>query len=334
MPRFLFLIATLSLIVGCSRPDSVVLYASVDRQLAEPVVSTFEENSLLDVKAVFDVEANKTVGLVNRLTAERATPRADVFWSGEFARTIELCERGVLQPIVIESPRVAEPTLDDPQGCWFLFAARLRVFLVHDPSKTENASVASLSDLVSRDWHGRACIANPRFGTTATHFAGLLTRWGDTRFRQWLRDLRANAVAILPGNAQVKESVSRGACALGLTDTDDALTALAERAPVQFVIPDQETGGIGVFMIPSTVAAVAGGPNPAGGTQLIQFLLSEEGERQLASGPGGFLPVRHRIEGPVALPAVSNLSVMRVDYVAIAHAIPAMLQILDEEWPH
>ena len=45
---------------------------------------------------VYDVEAAKTTGLVNRLIAEKDRPQADVFWSGEFAQTIKLKEEGVV----------------------------------------------------------------------------------------------------------------------------------------------------------------------------------------------------------------------------------------------
>ncbi len=328
---------------ACSQSDSVVLYASVDRQLAEPLVGAFEESTGLDVRAVFDVEANKTAGLINRLAAERTAPRADVFWSGEVGRTIELCERGILQPLVHPALEKLRGAKDDPHGCWFVLAARLRVLLVHESEATSASGHLSISELTSARWHGRACIANPRFGTTATHFAALLTKWGEVRFRQWLRDLRANAVAVLPGNAQVKESVSRGACSLGLTDTDDALAALTVSAPVRLVIPDQESemspdqqqqGAAGVVMIPSTVAAVAGGRNTTAGRRFIQFLLSGESEGRLVSGPGGFIPIRYsELDGPAGLPALGELAVMRVDYAAVAKAMPSMLRIVDEEWP-
>src|ERR1035437_1917720 len=42
------------------------------------------------VLAVYDNEAVKTVGLANRLMAERAHPRCGVFWSNEEMRTRQL----------------------------------------------------------------------------------------------------------------------------------------------------------------------------------------------------------------------------------------------------
>jgi len=48
------------------------------------------------VDAVYDAEANKTSGLVNRLLAEAQRPRADVFWDNETAQLTRLSDAGVV----------------------------------------------------------------------------------------------------------------------------------------------------------------------------------------------------------------------------------------------
>src|SRR4030042_2060228 len=54
---------------------SVVVYTAVDQPYAEPIFAVFEQNTGIQVKAVYDVEAAKTTGLVNRLIAEKDQPR-------------------------------------------------------------------------------------------------------------------------------------------------------------------------------------------------------------------------------------------------------------------
>ncbi len=71
------------------RPQ-VVLYCSVDQEIAEPIIAEFEKHSGVKVLAKYDTEASKTVGLVQRIRAEAAAPAADVFWSGEVFHTIRL----------------------------------------------------------------------------------------------------------------------------------------------------------------------------------------------------------------------------------------------------
>ncbi len=83
------------LFLSCSKssdPDSrkVVLYCSVDQEIAEPIIAEFERQTGIDVLPRFDTEASKTVGLVQRIRAEAASPIADVFWSNEVFHTIRV----------------------------------------------------------------------------------------------------------------------------------------------------------------------------------------------------------------------------------------------------
>src|ERR1700676_4252019 len=75
---------------------NVVVYVATDREIAEPVLQAFERSSGIRVDAVYDTEANKTSGLVNRLSAEAQRPRADVFWDNETAQLTRLGDAGVV----------------------------------------------------------------------------------------------------------------------------------------------------------------------------------------------------------------------------------------------
>jgi iron(III) transport system substrate-binding protein len=190
-----------------------------------------------------------------------------------------------------------------------------------------------MASLTDPTWKGRAAIADPHFGTTGTHFAALLVAWGEQRFREWLRALRTNEVAILPGNAQVKDAVASGRCEFGFTDTDDVNEALREGKPVSLVIPDQGGSELGVFIVPNAVALVRDGPHPANARKLVSYLLSASVEAALARGDGAQIPIRNPVPGPALLPPLASLKVMRVDYGDVGMAYRRMLRIVDEEWP-
>src|SRR5262245_19891603 len=70
--RFALLAALVLLIAGCrsagqgATPGSireVTVYTSLDRPYAEPVLRAFEQRSGVRVRAVYDAEATKSVGL-------------------------------------------------------------------------------------------------------------------------------------------------------------------------------------------------------------------------------------------------------------------------------
>src|SRR5207247_3535781 len=75
----------------------VIVYAAQDQEYAEPILHQFEKETAIKVKAVYDSEAVKTVGLANRLLAERSHPQCDVFWGNEEMRTRQLAARGVFR---------------------------------------------------------------------------------------------------------------------------------------------------------------------------------------------------------------------------------------------
>ena len=84
---------------GCSRSSKheVVIYTSQDQSLSESIFQQFATETGIRVLPVYDTEAAKTTGLVNRLIEEKEHPRADVFWSSEAVQTVILKRRDVLE---------------------------------------------------------------------------------------------------------------------------------------------------------------------------------------------------------------------------------------------
>ncbi len=258
---------------------SVVIYTSVDQNFSEPVLRAFEAETGIKVQPVFDVEAAKTTGLVNRLVAEKDNPQADVWWNGEFAQTIDLAKQDVLAAYA--SPNAADIPAEykDPDGRWSGLGGRARVILVNTDLVDEAATPDSIQDFLDPAVDAaQTGIAYPVFGTTATQAAALYKLWGDEDARAYFQQLADRGVRVLDGNGAVRDLVVDGQLAFGLTDTDDACGAVEKGAPVKIVFPDQGDDGIGTLVIPNTVGLVAGGPNPEAGKKLVDYLLSQEAE--------------------------------------------------------
>jgi iron(III) transport system substrate-binding protein len=93
----LLLIVTMIFMTGCGKSKEVVVYTAVDEVFAEDIIKGFEQETGIKVKVVYDSEANKTTGLVNRIISEEAHPVCDVFWNNEFMQTIKLAQSGLLE---------------------------------------------------------------------------------------------------------------------------------------------------------------------------------------------------------------------------------------------
>jgi iron(III) transport system substrate-binding protein len=299
-------------LAGCGgNANTVVVYTSLDQLYSEPVLNDFEAETGIRVQAVYDVEAAKTTGLVNRLVAEKGRPQADVFWSSEYAQTIMLKDEGVLAPY--DSPSAADIPEEyrDPDDYWTGFAARARIIMVNKELVAEEDYPASILDLLDPSWgDNEVGIANPLFGTTATHAAALFAALGDEEAQAFFEGLLDQNVRVVDGNSVVRDMVVSGELKVGLTDTDDAHIAVAQGQPVDIIFPDQDD--LGTLLIPNTVAMVNGAPHPEEAKRLIDYLLSPEVEARLAASESVQMPVREGVTGPADMPGLSEIRGMDV----------------------
>jgi iron(III) transport system substrate-binding protein len=319
-------------LTGCGggTDNTVVVYTALDEMYSKPVLAEFERRTGITVKPGYDTEASKTTGLVNRLVMEKDRPRADVFWNNEVAQTIVLKSKGVIEAYKSPSAEAIPAKYKDPEGYWTGFAARGRVIiyntnLIQDPP-------TSIMDLLKPEWRGKAAIGKPLFGTTATHAAALFSLWGDAKAKTFFEQLLANEVAVLSGNATVRDFVAAGEYAFGLTDTDDANGAVEDGKPAKWLFPDQEPGGLGTLVIPNTVALVKGCPNPEAGKALIDFLLSPEVEAMLAKTRSIQIPLNPAVEAPENVPRLDTIATMDVEFDAVGEAMAESSAYIKEEF--
>jgi iron(III) transport system substrate-binding protein len=287
------------ILAGCtttappSAQKEVIVYTSVDQVFSEPVFLKFENRTGIKVRPVYDVEAAKTTGLVNRLIAEKANPRADVFWSGEFAQTLDLEKEGVLAPYHSKEADMIPAQYRDAGWYWVGLGGRARVLLVNTKYLNNDQAPGSILTLANSSIPGdRIGMANPMFGTTATHASAIYAYLGPDAARVYYQGLKDKGVRIVDGNSVVRELVEKGDLYLGITDTDDSCEAIGRGSPVRVILPDQGENGIGAFIVPNTVALIAGGPNPSGGEAFIDYLLSQEDENDLMKSGWIQIPVR------------------------------------------
>jgi iron(III) transport system substrate-binding protein len=304
----------LSVLSGCRKADpTVILYCAQDQVFAEPILAVFTKQTGIAVKPVFDSEAVKTVGLANRLLAERDHPVCDVFWGNEEFRTRQLAAAGVFRAT----------------NGWTAFGQRSRRLVVRSesfrssrreeaPSTTSDfrlpasdfeqslltSAATNLAVLTNSAFHGRVSLAFPLFGTTATHFLALRQHWSESNWLIWCRALAANRPFLEEGNSHVVKRVARGEALIGLTDSDDITAAQREGLPVTALPIFPES-----LLIPNTLGLIAKPmPNPAA-EKLYDFLQSPT--------------VRERLIAAAALePGPPPTETLRPDW-------PALLRDLD-----
>ncbi len=318
--RFFAIMAMLILIssLACKENHTiVVVYTSLDQIYSEPILKEFEKTTGIKVKAVYDTEAAKTVGLVNKIIAEKDNPQCDVFWNNEFLRTIALKEKGILATYISPSASDIPDEFIDPDGYWTGFAARTRVIIYNTELVDAQDAPKSIFDLLDPQWREEVGIAKPLFGTTSSHVAALYLAFGMEKGREYLQRLRDNRVRVFDGNAVVKNMVGDGEVKVGLTDSDDANIGLEQDKPIAIIYPDQDS--LGTFFIPNTICLIKNCPHPNAGKRLIDYLLSPDVEEKLSKSLSKQIPVRKGLDMPDIIP--EDLRFMSIDYQKCAALI-------------
>ena len=317
-------------------PAPLVVYCAHDSIYSEKILRDFEKRTGIPVAIRFDTEATKSLGLVELLVAEKNAPRCDVFWNNELLGTMDLADRGILEPYKGSGWQRIPEKFRDADGRWTGFAARMRVF-VFNPAKLfpEQIPMWLDGDL------SRIAIAKPLYGTTLTHYTVLWWALGGDEVKAWHRRVRERGVE-MNGNAAVKEAVANGICDIGFTDTDDFFEAKDAGKPVSLApvrigdippigrgprISTIDPGFSRVIQIPNTVAIIRGTKRKTDAAQLVDFLLSEETELALSHSKSRQIPL-----GPVLAeelsPEVHELVEWSKDAVDLTQLGPARAECL------
>jgi iron(III) transport system substrate-binding protein len=286
--------------LGAAKPSrEVVAYCAQDQVYAEPIFRAFEKQTGIKVRAVYDSEAVKTVGLANRLLAERKHPQCDLFWGNEEMRTRQLAVQGIFRPT----------------NGWTAFGYRSRRIVINTNKVSLASAPQSLLELTNAVWRGKVALAYPQFGTTGAHFSALRQFWGDAPWQAWCRALAANKPLLVDGNSVVVKMVGGGEASVGLTDSDDITEGQQNGLPIVAQPMSAET-----LLIPNTVAVIRGAAHPEAAQQLFEYLQRPDITQQLVAA--------HALEGASA----TNLTVstLHPDWEALLKGLESTTAILNE----
>ena len=301
-------------LAGCKKnTKTVVVYTSVDQVYSEKIFKAYEKETGVKVDAKYDIEAQKTVGLVNTLIAEKSNPHADVFWSGEILQTILLKDSDVLAQATLSNAKSLPEGFADKDEKWFGFGGRARVLIYNKTLISKADCPKTMEDLAKGSNVSKTGLAYPIFGTASTQAAVLYSYWGSAKAKAYYQDLQKNKISILDGNGVVKDYVSQKKLVMGLTDTDDALAEMAVNKDLDIIFLDQGDGQMGTLVIPNTVAKIKNGPNPEQADLFMNYLLSAATEQLLVDDEWIQIPVHDSVKAPEGI-GTAKIKIMAADF--------------------
>jgi iron(III) transport system substrate-binding protein len=302
--RLLCLLSAWLCVLGTALPvpaaEHLVVYSGRAERLIKPVLDAFQTKTGIQV----DLLSSGSTELVNRLQAEGLRTPADIFITNDAGSLDRAHELGLLLPLASkEIDQVIPATFRAPDNSWVGLSGRVWV-LTYNTSQVTPKDLTSLFDLADPKWKGRIAIPNAGSEYLQAGVSVIQASHGDDRTRRFLEGLKANAgTQVFGKSSQIVEAVAKGQAAVGIVNHYYIYRHLATQpnAPIAILMPDQQQGGMGAILNAAGVGIVKQTRHAEAATRLVEFLVSQEGQKMFADLNKEY-PIRADVAPDPALP--------------------------------
>src|SRR5580698_6286 len=269
------------------------------------------------IRVPFD---NKNSGqAIAQMMAEQKSPIADVVYLG-VSSAFQAKDKGLVQPYKPVHWNDIPTGLKDPDGYWFAIHSGTLGFFVNKDALDGKPVPRSWADLLKPEYKGMVGYLDPSSAFVGYAGAVAVNQALGGSFDNfqpgldWFRKLKANAPIVPKQTAYAR--VMSGEIPILLDYDFDAYRArYKDQANVEFVIPQE-----GTISVPYVMSLVKGAPHEANGKKVLDFVLSDEGQKLWANAY--LRPVRANAMSPEAaakfLPASDYARAKAVDFGEMA----------------
>ena len=216
------------------------------------------------------------------LIAEKANPVADVVYLGGQVGP-QARAAGVLTPYKPQRFNDIPAGMKDPEGYWFTIHSGTLGLFVNTAALRGKAVPKSWADLLKPEYKGMVGYLNPasaavgQVGVIAVNLALGGSYENLDAGIKYFKQLQANA-PIVPTQTAYARVLSGEIPILLDYDFNAYRGKYTDKSPIAFVIPQE-----GTQQLPYIMGLVAHGPNPEQGKKMLDFLLSDDGQRHWAN---------------------------------------------------
>jgi iron(III) transport system substrate-binding protein len=280
MSRTLIALLLASLLSPLARAAELVVYTERREPLVKPLFERYEKETGTAVRLLSD----GAPVLIERIAAEGANTRADIFMAVDAGNLWQAAERGLLAPTRSAKLEAAIPAnLRDPQGRWFALSQRART-LVYSTERVKPAELSTYEALAAPTWKGRLCLRSSKKVYNQSLVATMIERLGAERTEQVVRGWVSNlATAPFADDTLLAKAIAAGQCDVGIINTYylGRLQHDEPGFPVQVFWADQ--AGAGAHVNISGAGIVAASKNKAAAQAFLEWLASPSVQADFAS---------------------------------------------------
>ncbi len=313
-------------LVAAARKEGAVTWYSglIVNQVVRPLVDGFERTYPgIKVQASRLPSGEAALKIMNEARAGK--PQADVF--DGTAVTFRLAAAGVIERYKPEAARSFPEGARDANGDW----TALNIYVLTPAINTEMVSDAeapkTLQDLLDPKWRGRIAWTNDPTTAGPPGFIGnVLTSMGQEAGMAYLKRLAEQRIVNVPASQRVVlDQVIGGQYPLALmTFNYHSVISAKDGAPVRW-LPMQPA-----VEVPNPVGLIRNAPHPNAARLLIEYVLSEEGQRVLRDA--NYLPANPAVPplDPALTPAGGHFAATLITPETTANKLDEWTAIYNE----
>ncbi len=320
MKKTVFLVSVLIMIFALTAPVysaaaaeeetkalEVVVYASVDEANAKKILDAFTADT--GIKAAFVHLSSGPA--YSRIQAESNNPQADVWLGAPSENHIAAKLQGLTIPYKSAALDKLAPEFKDSEGYWRSFYMNPMAFAINTEAlaKAGAPMPTSWADLLNPAYEGLIQAPTPQASGTAYNIiASLVTIMGEDAAYAYMADLNSNMQTYTSSGTGPSKGVAVGQCAIGIQFTPAFFQFIAEGYPLEVVFPKEGVG----FEAPG-VSIIKGAKNMEAAQQLVDWLVSKDGQDVLSEEDTYFYPVNPEAKLAAGMPEFSTLKTIAID---------------------
>ena len=273
--------------------------------------------------------------LIERMRSEGANSPADVLITVDAGRIERAREAGLLQPFASEALASRIPAAyRDPEGHWFGFSTRARVFLVAR-ERVADGAIRTYEDLADPKWKGKVLIRSSTNIYNQSLTGSILAAHGAEKTEAWARGVVANfarpprggdtdqikAVASGEGDIGIANTYYFGALARSTKPEDKAIVE-----KIRIVFPNQGDRGTHVNISAAGIARHA--KNLEAARAFLEYLSTPSAQRYFAYGNSEY-PAVSGVDWPPVLSSWGQFKADSLNAVIFARNNAEALKIMD-----
>lgn len=213
--------------------------------------------------------------IINRIETEARAGKvsADVIMSGQLG-LLALLDKKIVARYKSPQRDSYREGFKDKEGLWTALFTNLMVTSYNTRFVKKEEAPRSLDDLLSQRWKGKLAMDTQSY----VWFGAVLQHMGEEPGIRFMKKLNEQNPTHIRGRRHMNELLAAGEFEMAVETNLNSVLTLSERGAPLWFAPIRP-----LFLSPSLLSMSQNGPHPHAGALMMDYLLSEEGQRIVVS---------------------------------------------------